>query len=117
MLSECRRLWNSFDPMVVRCLVYIGQQTGRPVRLIDNDNTHLYDVQRVQMVTSQCSSCLYNNNDRTPGAGARLAYSCSITAANNSARSFNTLTSAWPMAHRNYAIDADAPSLFLLQRC
>ena len=33
------------------------------------------------MVTSQC---LYNNNDRTPGAGARLAYSFRITAANNS---------------------------------
>ena len=58
MLSECRRLWNNFDPMVVRCLVYIGQQTDRPVRLIDNDNMHLYDVQRVQIVTSQC---LYNN--------------------------------------------------------
>ena len=112
MLSECRRLWNNFDPMVVQCLVYIGQQTDRPVRLIDNDNMHLYDVQRVQMVASQC---LYNNNDRTPGAGARLAYSCRITAANNSARSFNTLTSACPMAHINYAIDADEPSLFLLR--
>ena len=100
--------------MLARYLVYVGQQTDRPVRLIDNDNMHLYYVQRVQIVTSQC---LYNNNDRTPGAGARLAYSCRITAANNPARSFATLISAWPVAPRNYAIDADAPSLFVLQRC
>ena len=57
--------------MLARCLAYVGHQTDRPVRLIDNDNMHTYDVQRVQTVTSQC---LYNNNDRTLGAGARLTH-------------------------------------------
>ena len=41
-----------------------NRQTDRPVRLIDNN---IYDVQRVQMATSQC---LYNNNARTPEAQA-----------------------------------------------